>query len=155
MRHTLAHSRRGGPRRARGGFLLEALVAVLIVAFGLLGLVGLHARSIQHVNDAQFRAEAASLANGLIGQMWADVKDPVALKAKYDSSGGGPGYAEFQAMVAQRLPGGGGLPPTVTFTALGAPWTLNSPIVSITVQWQPPGELAPHRYDITTTIGKN
>jgi len=140
---------------ARGGFLLEALVAVLIVAFGLLGLVGLHARSLQQVSDAQYRAEASALANGLIGQMWSDVKDPVVLKAKYDSGGGGAGFTEFQAMVTQRLPGAGANPSTVTFTSLPPAFSLTSPIVAVTIFWQPPGETAPHRYDVTTTIGKN
>jgi type IV pilus assembly protein PilV len=142
-------------RLQRGGFLLEALISVLIVSFGILGLVGLHARSLQHVADAQYRAEAAALANSLIGQMWADVKDPAILAPKYESVSMGSGYSEFKAMVDQRLPGASTTPPTVTFTSLPAPWTLNSPIVSITIFWQPPGESTPHRYEITTTIGKN
>jgi len=64
---TNAQARRLGQR---GGFLLEALIAVLIVAFGVLGLIGLQARAIQNVDDAQYRAEAAFLANSLLGQMW-------------------------------------------------------------------------------------
>ncbi len=58
----------------RGGFLLEALISVLIVALGVLGLIALQARAIQNVDDAQYRAEAAYLANALLGQMW--IHDP-------------------------------------------------------------------------------
>jgi type IV pilus assembly protein PilV len=141
----------------QGSFLLEALVAVLIVAFGVLGLLGLHARSIQHVEDAQYRAEAAYLASALVGQMWVDVKDPALLQAKYEDSGSGAGYTEFKAMVDQRLPGASlaGNDPTVTFIPPAAPPAVQSPQVAITIFWQPPGETAPHRYQITTRIGKN
>ena len=57
-------------RRQRGSFLLEALVAILIVAFGILGLLGLESRALQNVDDAQYRSEAVALANAYIGQMW-------------------------------------------------------------------------------------
>jgi type IV pilus assembly protein PilV len=58
------------PLRQRGSFLLESLIAVLIVALGVLGLLGLLGRSMQSVDDNKYRGEAAYLANGLIGQMW-------------------------------------------------------------------------------------
>jgi type IV pilus assembly protein PilV len=56
--------------RQSGSFLLEALIAILIVALGVLGSVGLLARSMQDVDDAKNRGEAAYLANMLIGRMW-------------------------------------------------------------------------------------
>src|SRR6185369_10766683 len=66
------HRRPAGPRRnpQRGSFLLEALISVLIVALGILGLIGLQARAFQNIDDAQYRAEAAYMANALLGQMW-------------------------------------------------------------------------------------
>ena len=66
--HSAASLRRAATQR--GSFLLEALVSVLIVALGILGLVGLQARAIQNVDDAQYRSEAAFLANDAVGQMW-------------------------------------------------------------------------------------
>ena len=58
-------------RIAQGGsFLLEALISVLIVALGILGLIGLQARAFQNIDDAQYRAEAAYMANAYLGQMW-------------------------------------------------------------------------------------
>ncbi len=70
--------------RQRGSFLLEALVAILIVAFGILGLLGLEARALQNVDDAQYRSEAVALANSYIGQMW--VADQTTLAANFDST---------------------------------------------------------------------
>src|SRR6185503_1104812 len=65
-----------------GGFLLEALIGVLIFSFGILGIVGLQAQSLRHTGESEYRAEAIYLANSLISKMWTD--DPSVLKAKYD-----------------------------------------------------------------------
>ncbi len=59
-------SRRG----QSGAFLLEALVGVMIFAFGILGLVGLQAQAIRNTNDLQYRGEAIQIANAAIGRMW-------------------------------------------------------------------------------------
>ena len=55
--------------RQRGSFLLEALIAILIVALGILGLVGLQARAMQDTDESQFRSEAAFLASDVISRM--------------------------------------------------------------------------------------
>ena len=141
----------------RGSFLLEALVAVLIVAFGVLGLIGLQARAIQNVDDAQYRAEAAFMANSLLGQMWLD--DPLNVVANFDSAGAGAGYTEFKAWVGTRLPGANiaANAPVVRFDQ-NAPITATSHNVLIQVFWQAPGEPAGtprHRYEIDATVGGN
>ncbi len=140
--------------RQRGSFLLEALISVLIVAFGILGLIGLQARAIQNVDDAQYRAEATYLANAYLGQMW--VADRTTLNANFDDASGGPAYAEFKAWVGQRLPGAIGNDPKVIITPSGI--TPTSSTVHITVFWLPPGEPAaapPHQYDVVATVGSN
>src|SRR5439155_27039858 len=47
MRYGIAHG-------SCGGFLLDALVALLIFSFGVLAMVGLHARAVRHINEAQY-----------------------------------------------------------------------------------------------------
>jgi type IV pilus assembly protein PilV len=138
--------------RQRGSFLLEALISVLIVAFGILGLIGLQARAFQNIDDSQYRGEATYLANALIGQMW--VSNRNTLKADFDSTGAGIPYGEFKAWVGQRMPGAtvAGNDPVVTLTP-GV--TATSWDVLITIFWQPPGETAAHHYDIVATIGAN
>jgi len=131
--------------------MLEALIAILIVSLGILGTVGLYARSVQNVDDAKFRGEAALLANSLLGQMW--TADPKTLVATFDSGSAGPGYTEFAALVAQRLPNS--LAPVVTVTA--GP-TATSSNVLITIQWKHPGDVndpTPREYDLNATIGTN
>ena len=60
------------PRAQTGAYLLEALIAILIFSFGVLGIVGLQAQALRFTNDSQYRAEAVYLANSLISQMWVD-----------------------------------------------------------------------------------
>ena len=156
----IAASRTLQARRSpqQGSFMLEALIAILIVALGILGTVGLYARSIQNVDDAKFRGEAALLATTLVGQMWVNDTKLANLLAKFDSAGGGAEYVEFAAVVAQRMPNS--VPPTVTVTAGPTPTSSN---VLITIQWVnpsdkndpmlPPGTL--RQFDMNATIGSN
>jgi len=142
-------------RAQRGSFLLEALISVLIVSLGLLGLIALQARAIQNVDDAQYRAEAAYLANALLGQMW--VHDPKKLAADFDSGGGGANYKEFAAWIAQRLPGGN-IPANAPVVTVTQPGVTPAPDVRIQVFWQAPGEPAgspAHKYEIVATVAGN
>ncbi|WP_227817006.1 type IV pilus modification protein PilV [Nitrogeniibacter aestuarii] len=56
----------------RGIALLEALIAILVFSLGVLGIVSLQASSARAVAEASVRADAAMLANQVIGMMWAD-----------------------------------------------------------------------------------
>lgn len=60
------------PRNAQGFVLIEALIAMLLFAFGILGLVGLQASLTRAASSAKYRADAAYLAQDLIGTLWAD-----------------------------------------------------------------------------------
>jgi type IV pilus assembly protein PilV len=143
--------------RQRGSFMLEALIAVLIVAFGLLGMIGMGARALQNTGDAQYRSEAAYLATDNLGRMW--TYDLNLLIADFsDTAGPGTPYDEFKKMVALRLPGAAAIPgnPAVTITNRGgggAPVS-NGFDVDITVSWQPPGDTI-HNFRSTATVRLN
>lgn len=146
-------------RAQSGGFLLEALIGVLIFSFGILGIVGLQAQSLRHTGDAEYRAEATYLANSLISKMWTD--DPAVLKAKYDSTVGDAGYVTF-ANDAARLPGvvvatTTNLPTVLVDPAAPAPQTpsLQGHVVQVTVFWQLPGDTTVHNYTTTGVVGSN
>ena len=75
---TLHQSHRAtgiGARRAHAaGFaLIEVLVAVLLFAIGILGIVGLQASMVQAQTDSKVRAEAANLVDEVATLMWSDV----------------------------------------------------------------------------------
>lgn len=142
-------------RRQRGNFLLEALIGVLIVAFGLLGLIGLQAKTMQNATDAQFRSEAIFLASSFIAQMW--VSDPTLLQANFSSAAAGPNYTEFKNYVAARLPCAVG-PCVQTVTVTPPAGNVTGTLVTVTMQWQPPGDelgLQIHQYVTTAIVGAN
>ncbi|MCW5320175.1 type IV pilus modification protein PilV [Verminephrobacter aporrectodeae subsp. tuberculatae] len=56
-------------RAARGFSLIEVLVAIVILAFGMLGAVGMQAFSIQANRDARLEAQAAAFATELAEMM--------------------------------------------------------------------------------------
>ena len=50
-------------RPQQGFFLLEALIAILIFSLGILGMVAMGGAAIAAQSDAQYRSDAANLAN--------------------------------------------------------------------------------------------
>lgn len=58
-------------RGQRGMSLIEALIALLLLCVGVLGMAALHGRSVQYAVDAEDRNRAAILANELVSLMWA------------------------------------------------------------------------------------
>lgn len=62
------------PSRQLGASLLEVLVAILILSFGMLALSGMLAFSVQMPKLAAYRATATSLAAGHIERMRANVQ---------------------------------------------------------------------------------
>ena len=137
------------PLLQKGGFLLEALIGILIFAFGTLGIVALQGRALKFTNDSQFRAEAVYLTNTLLGRMWAD--DRSVLAAQY-AGPTGPQYLAFKALVTGSLPNADA---TVEVDPAGMPvQSSQSDVVHVIVSWQSPGE-DPHRYETWATVGKN
>ena len=72
----------------QGIALLEALLAVLILAIGLLGTIGLQARAYSALSDADMRAEATIATEKLLGVM---SNDQANLAAFALTAGGTPG----------------------------------------------------------------
>lgn len=136
-RRTTAPPVRGiAARRQRGSFLLEALVGIAILSFGILGIVGLQAQSIRWVNDAQYRSEAIYLANATISRMWAD--NPANLKDDYDETKDGPGYKALKEAV-KTLPNGDNPAYAPLLTVAPGPAN-NSSLVTVAIRWRVPGE---------------
>jgi type IV pilus modification protein PilV len=53
----------------RGSFLLEAMIGILIFSFGVLAMIALQANAISVQSDAQYRIEAASLADQILAEI--------------------------------------------------------------------------------------
>jgi type IV pilus assembly protein PilV len=91
-------------RKQEGIALLEALLAALILAIGLLGTIGLQARAYSALSDAGMRAEATIAAEKLLGVMSTDQ----AFLTAYQLSANGvpdPRLAPWYAETRSRIPG--------------------------------------------------
>jgi type IV pilus assembly protein PilV len=131
-----------------GATLLEVLIALLLFAFGILGLLGMQAVASQLTGEAKYRAEAAMYADQLIGQMWAD--NAANLANDYASANVQPKFVVWRDQIqaaSTGLPGTTGAnAPTVTVDA--------DNVVTITIFWQAPTEAAPHRHVTVAQIRK-
>lgn len=126
-------------RAPRGFMLIEVMISVIIFSVGVLALVGLQASMTRAQTESKLRADAAYLAQELIGLMWTDI----AHAANYDdaSCAGYTRCAAWQAKVAALLPAGTG---TVS-------WDATTRNVTIRVSWQLPGGDA-HQYQTWTNV---
>ncbi len=136
--HRLRH--RARPGAARGIALIEALIAILIFSFGVLGIVGLQASMTRAQGSAKFRADASYLANELMGTMWSDIPNLSAYDTASARCDAYPRCQTWKTKVQGGLPGG---EPVVVAAADGS--------VTITINWSVPGE-GDHRYQTRTSV---
>lgn len=146
-------------RRRRAGqsgvMLLEALIAILVFALGVLALVGLQTLSIKQSSEAKYRADAVLLANELVGQMWVTDRSFATLNGQFT-----PGGAAYQAWVNRiaannMLPGVGDNPPNVQVQQiLPPPPSTPSNRVTVTVSWKAPNEPAADPVHSVTVVAE-
>ena len=134
------------PARQEGTYLLEALIAILLIAFGILGLIGVHAGSIRATNEARYRAEAGNIVNGMIAEMWTET----AAQMDADFCSGCAKLTSWKNKAVSLLPSAG-----VVVDLTGAGLSAESRSVTVTVTWQLPGSAEQHNFVSTAQIGKN
>jgi type IV pilus assembly protein PilV len=117
--------------RQNGVALIELMIAMVILAIGLLGAVGLQARSLSALSNAGARVDATIEAERLIGLMWTDQANLASYI--WDSTGGtaapaviGNWMTETQAVLPNATA-------VITVTPVAGS-TAN--LVSITITWQ-------------------
>lgn len=113
-------------RFQQGATLIEALVAVLIFSIGILAVIGIQALAVQVTADAKYRADASFIANQALGRIWGD---PTNLAS----------FAEDHVSIDD-LPNG---KRTVE---------INGDRVTVTVNWQQPGETTERQYIVSGYI---
>ena len=139
----------GLSRRAltRGVALIEALVALLVFSVGILGAVGMQTSMLHAQVSIKARADAAMLANELIGLMWGDYDNIVhqghlnAYAPAGDLSCNTSACRDWMAKVSHQLPQG-----EATLATDSASGT-----VTITIAWTPPNDTR-HQYVTQTAI---
>ncbi len=72
MRSQAPRSQARGHRRSRGFSLVEALVALLVLSIGLLGIAGLQLTGMRNNQAAYLRSQAVVLADDILERMRAN-----------------------------------------------------------------------------------
>lgn len=129
-----------------GMALLEALVALFIFSFGILGLIGMYAASIKNSTEAKFRTDSAFLADSLIGEM--QVADPGARATNYASPSGSAYMIWRDKRVYKVLPGARttGATPVVAFDSA------NTNQVTVTLKWRANNDSVIRQYIVTSVL---
>lgn len=117
-------------RRQSGVALLEALIATLLLAIGLLGAIGMQARAYSALSDAGMRAEAAMASERLLAMMSVDQAN----LANYAYAGSGtPAFAPLAGWISDTrvaMPSAG-----LRVQVAAVPATSRS-VVNIAISWQ-------------------
>ena len=172
MRALESSSRRKGQA---GFFLIEAMVALLIFALGILGLVAMGGTAVASQSDAQYRTEATAIADAIAGEIAlnvarqaappltsAQVKAASLLTFAHHPAGGNcvfGGAPTANASVQRRLPtrrqrvGAQGLPGATTVNQqvlINGAGTFNR--VEITLCWRTANDNAMRRHTLVTYV---
>ena len=152
-----------------GVFLIEALIAILIFSIGILTLVAMQTATIQAQTAAQFRIEAASLADQMSSNIWLNVRrnsqglvDTASLTPFQHQPGGAKcafmGAASAHPLVqdwvtaattaTNALPGATAEMQQILIDATAAGYNR----VMVTVCWKTPSETTPHSHTVVTYI---
>ena len=117
-----------------GVALLEALIAILIFSFGVLGIVGLQGAMVKGTTQAKSRTDASFIAQRRVAMIWAD-PDPATIS----------NFSEVDTPVTE-------LPAGLRTTAVTLAGTKNKDAdVVVTVRWTVPGE-PQHTYSTNAHI---
>ena len=129
-------------RYGRGTFLVEALVALVVLSLASAGLLGIVAHALRESGNARWRAEAFDLAASTFARM--ATEDAAQLDARYATTAGA-GYRALLAS-ATRLPGVAAdtNAPEVAIDATAG----GGHRIAISVRWQLPNENGAHRASV-------
>ena len=118
--------------------MLEVLVTILVIAFGLLGLAGLQAVSLKNNSTAYYRSQASMLSYDIIERM--RVNRTAAMAGAYSINNpvtgtvAGDDLIEWRANIANAIPMRAGTPGDIA-VSVGI-----SGIVTVTIQWDGDGD---------------
>ncbi len=155
-------------RSQQGSMIIEALIALVLFSFGILGLIGLQAAAINTNVDTGYRVEANNFANRLFSEIQANIRRDTMVNYNADLASfdhqptGGDTDCAFSGadsanaiittwvadlQAAQALPQASG---QVRVIPAVAPSRVNQ--VRIVVCWQQPGLSVPRRHVLMGTV---
>jgi type IV pilus assembly protein PilV len=154
-------------KKQGGVFLLEALIGILIFSLGILTLVAMQATAITAQSDAQFRTEAAKLAEQITSQVWLNIdrsstatvvtslatfQHHPTTTATCNYTGAASTNAVVTDWVAAATAAGTGLPGTTDSMLQVLVDTATYNQITVTVCWKTPKDIAARRHTMVTFV---
>ncbi len=133
----------------RGIALIEAMIATVILAIGLLGTIGLQARAYSAINDASARAEATMASEKLFGLMSTDMLD-LSSYVLPEGGDGGTKLGPWVKEVKNAIPGAAAAV-SVKPNSNGT----SSTEVTVTIKWQRKAGDATNTSTMTSYLAKS
>lgn len=158
-----------------GVMLLEALIGLMIFSIGILAMIGMQAAAFSAAADAKFRADAAAHANDIVSKIWMGVDRASAGNTitslnsfQYNSGGANCAFtggaddptntvlAAWVSTITNTTTGLLGATPAMQQIAVSAALiplsTAQMNMVTVTVCWQSPQDLAPRKHQVITYV---
>ena len=135
--------------RQSGVALIEVMIATVILAIGVLGAIGLQAKSLAALSDAGARVDATIAAEKLIGLMWNDQGNLA--NYGWDSTGG---TAPPAVMVNWMTETQAALPNATAVITVTPVAGTSANLVSVTITWQRRGGDAQNSHTIVATLAQ-
>lgn len=133
-------------RRQKGGSLLEPLIAISVLSFGLLGLAKFQVNMLSQTTDSQARAAATALSEDLLTQVRVDLMNAPCYTWPAAGMCGSP-FAQDQTR-AWSTRAQASLPGFVSATATMPDATK----FKVTLQWTSKAFREPRTYEVTTDV---
>jgi type IV pilus assembly protein PilV len=141
--------------RQRGLSLLEALIALVILAFGLLGFAGMQVRMLSASTDTQWRLQATALADRLLSHAIVDSANAgcylVPTQGTCSSTQAQAAREQWLVDVAA-LPEGAASAAFVTVPMGGTSYAGSNQQMRVRIQWQGKIDGAMHVVEATTDV---
>ena len=140
-------------RRNRGFTLVEAMVALIVLSVGLLGIAALYVETLRANRTSLYRTQAVNMATDIGDRMRSNrnLLDAYACGSPCDPAAGGNAIAiadltDWTNQIAAQLPGGTA---AVTYTA---PTATTPAAYVVGVSWDELGQVHPVTYQLRIEI---
>lgn len=130
-----------------GAAMLEALISMLIFAFGVLGLFGMQSVALKNMSQSNYRATAVYMASQLIGSAQGDIGN--SLDYQYTPGTPNPKVEPWIKEVTDALPNASAVVTVVEATPTTIP---KSSTMTVTVSWKAPGDTVTHQHTVSTYV---
>ena len=134
-----------------GGGLIEALISLVTISIGILGMIGMQAALLAENGESRVRMQAGFFATSILGMAAANPENVGCFivnstqTVACSSTDAATQAANWSTQVSDALPGSAAVPPLVAYDNTNGQLT-------VTLRWRMRGDTTVHNYIATTQV---